>query len=111
MIYILCYGDSNTWGRKPIEDARFPLDERWPGVLRQQLGSGYWVIEEGLNGRTTVWVADIDSDRYLVSERLVKIGLGFDGVVEILEGLAEGERVVVRGNESLRPGQQVRIRE
>ena len=55
MINILCYGDSNTWGRKPLEDTRFPLDVRWPGVLRQQLGSGYWVIEEGLNGRTTVW--------------------------------------------------------
>ena len=55
MINILCYGDSNTWGRKPLEDTRFPLDLRWPGVLRQQLGSGYWVIEEGLNGRTTVW--------------------------------------------------------
>ena len=55
MIDILCYGDSNTWGRKPLEDTRFPLDTRWPGVLRQQLGSAYWVIEEGLNGRTTVW--------------------------------------------------------
>jgi lysophospholipase L1-like esterase len=55
MINILCYGDSNTWGRKPLEDIRFPLDVRWPGVLRQQLGSSYWVIEEGLNGRTTVW--------------------------------------------------------
>jgi lysophospholipase L1-like esterase len=55
MISILCYGDSNTWGRKPLEDDRFPLDVRWPGVLRQQLGSDYWVIEEGLNGRTTVW--------------------------------------------------------
>ncbi|NIV30061.1 MAG: hydrolase, partial [Anaerolineae bacterium] len=29
--------------------------ERWPGVLRQALGEGYLVIEEGLNGRTTVW--------------------------------------------------------
>jgi lysophospholipase L1-like esterase len=28
---------------------------RWPGVLRKELGAGYLVIEEGLNGRTTVW--------------------------------------------------------
>ena len=55
MINILCYGDSNTWGRKPLEDARFPMDVRWPGVLRKELGPGYWIIEEGLNGRTTVW--------------------------------------------------------
>ena len=27
--------------------------ERWPGVARQILGPDYWVIEEGLNGRTT----------------------------------------------------------
>jgi len=55
MINILCYGDSNTWGREPLKDTRFPMDVRWPGVLRQHLGAGYWVIEEGLNGRTTVW--------------------------------------------------------
>ncbi len=55
---ILCYGDSNTWGAKAVvtldEVARFGLHERWPGVLRDQLGADYWVIEEGLNGRTTI---------------------------------------------------------
>ncbi len=52
---ILCYGDSNTWGYDPATRERFPRDVRWPGVLRRTLGDGYWVIEEGLNGRTTVW--------------------------------------------------------
>jgi lysophospholipase L1-like esterase len=52
---ILCYGDSNTWGYNPANGGRYPRDERWPGVLRQELGEGYLVIEEGLNGRTTVW--------------------------------------------------------
>lgn len=55
---ILCYGDSNTWGAVPLvsrdDVRRFGFTERWPGVLRQRLGDGYWVIEEGLNGRTTV---------------------------------------------------------
>jgi RND family efflux transporter MFP subunit len=63
------------------------------------------------DGRTTVWIAAIDNDRYAVTERLVQIGLGFDGVIEIVEGLSVGERVVIRGNESLQQGQQVRIRE
>jgi lysophospholipase L1-like esterase len=36
------------------------MDIRWPGVLRTALGSGYWVIEEGLNGRTTVWEDPIE---------------------------------------------------
>jgi lysophospholipase L1-like esterase len=59
MTNILCYGDSNTWGCIPLpgpEPARrFPPDARWPGVLRRQLGDGYWIVEAGLNGRTTVW--------------------------------------------------------
>lgn len=52
---VLCYGDSNTWGYNPSTGGRYPRDVRWPGVLRKELGDGYLVIEEGLNGRTTVW--------------------------------------------------------
>ena len=52
---ILCYGDSNTWGYDPVRQDRFARDERWPGVLRQELDEEYLVIEEGLGGRTTVW--------------------------------------------------------
>jgi lysophospholipase L1-like esterase len=58
MTTILCYGDSNTFGTPPLlardELRRFAPDERWPGVLRRELGSGWSVIEEGLPGRTTV---------------------------------------------------------
>ncbi|MFL7811610.1 MAG: SGNH/GDSL hydrolase family protein [Anaerolineae bacterium] len=52
---VLCYGDSNTWGYDPATQTRYPREVRWPGVLRRELGEGYLVIEEGLNGRTTVW--------------------------------------------------------
>ena len=52
---VVCYGDSNTWGYDPNTKTRFPNDVRWTGVLRQELGADYLVIEEGLNGRTTVW--------------------------------------------------------
>jgi len=52
---ILCYGDSNTWGYNPTDAGRYPRDVRWTGVLARELGEGYLVIEEGLNGRTTVW--------------------------------------------------------
>ena len=51
---MLCYGDSNTWGSVPKTGGRFGHEVRWPGVLRRALGDGYWVIEEGLGGRTTV---------------------------------------------------------
>jgi lysophospholipase L1-like esterase len=49
---ILCYGDSNTWGFDPRSGSRFPEEIRWPGVLGRCLGQGYWLIEDGLNGRT-----------------------------------------------------------
>ncbi len=52
---VLCYGDSNTWGYDPRTRDRYARDVRWAGVLRSALGEGYLVIEEGLNGRTTVW--------------------------------------------------------
>lgn len=58
MYTVLCYGDSNTWGALPITESleieRHGLHVRWPGVLRDQLGEGYWIVEEGLNGRTTI---------------------------------------------------------
>lgn len=58
MIKILCYGDSNTWGHIPCSVApsdRYARNVRWPGVMRNMIGDGYEVIEEGLCGRTTIW--------------------------------------------------------
>lgn len=56
---ILCYGDSNTWGFVPCAEnyqsdakKRYPRDVRWTGLLQKLLGQ-YYVIEEGLNSRTT----------------------------------------------------------
>jgi lysophospholipase L1-like esterase len=53
---ILCYGDSNTWGyaTAPRPDDRYTDSERWPRVMAAELGPSWSVIEEGLNGRTTV---------------------------------------------------------
>lgn len=52
---ILCFGDSNTWGYIPGSGGRYPADVRWPGVLQAILGEEYCVIENGLNGRTSVF--------------------------------------------------------
>jgi lysophospholipase L1-like esterase len=60
---ILCYGDSNTWGTNPATKARYESNERWPGVLRNNLGEGFFVIEEGLGGRTTVWEDPIEGHK------------------------------------------------
>lgn len=60
---VVCYGDSNTWGFNPATQDRFSIDKRWTGVLAQELGPGYRVIEEGLNGRTTIWDDPIEEGR------------------------------------------------
>jgi lysophospholipase L1-like esterase len=59
---ILCYGDSNTWGYDASTGDRFPPETRWPKVLQRELGDGYEVIAEGLNGRTTVWPDPVEGE-------------------------------------------------
>ena len=52
---ILCYGDSNTYGYNPFDGLRYPESIRWTGRLKLLLGNDYRVIEEGCNGRTTIF--------------------------------------------------------
>ena len=52
---ILCYGDSNTFGYDPVTGDRYEPSIRWTGQLQTLLGSDYCIIEEGCNGRTTVF--------------------------------------------------------
>jgi RND family efflux transporter MFP subunit len=61
------------------------------------------------DGRITVWVINPDSEPPTVAEKRVTTGHSFNGLITIREGLKAGEVVVVRGNESLQEGQQVRI--
>jgi|GEM_PF-375132 len=44
-----------------------------------------------------------------VSPAAVEIGQSFSGKFEILSGLKPGQKIVVKGNELLRPGQRVRV--
>ena len=52
---VLCFGDSNTYGYDPVSGNRLPRHIRWTGRLQKLLGAGYAVIEEGCNGRTTIF--------------------------------------------------------
>ena len=71
---VLAFGDSNTWGWIPVErgypTTRYRQGQRWPGVAQAELGSGYEIVEEALNGRT------IDLADPAVPELP---GAGFDG--------------------------------
>ncbi|WP_020519596.1 GDSL-type esterase/lipase family protein [Catelliglobosispora koreensis] len=49
---VLCFGDSNTHGAPDAPGNRLAADVRWTGQLQRILGERYYVIEEGLNGRT-----------------------------------------------------------
>jgi len=51
---VVCFGDSNTWGYNAATHERYDFHLRWTGVLQNELGDEYSVIEEGLNGRMTV---------------------------------------------------------
>lgn len=54
--HILCYGDSNTWGYCAESDGgRFDDESRWTMQLQHILGDSYFICEEGLNGRTSVF--------------------------------------------------------
>jgi lysophospholipase L1-like esterase len=64
---ILAYGDSNTWGYVARSDGqlthRYPREQRWTGLLQRELGSGYEIVEDGLNLRTT----DLDGEDWPTS--------------------------------------------
>ncbi|MDR2303568.1 MAG: SGNH/GDSL hydrolase family protein [Treponema sp.] len=67
---ILCYGDSNTWGFDPRSMSRYDHKTRWPMVLGRTLNAGadpddppYWIVEEGLNGRTSCREDPVEGDK------------------------------------------------
>jgi len=57
------------------------------------------------NGKDIVFVAKGDE----VQSRPIRLGTAVGGRMEVLDGLGEGEQVVVRGNERLRPGAKIQI--
>jgi len=61
-------------------------------VIKQQGGDIVFVVAEGA-----------------AEARPVRLGEAVGSRFEVLDGLAEGEPVVIRGNERLRPGQPVRV--
>ena len=55
MTSILAFGDSLTWGYNATTGMRMAYEDRWPNVLAHGLQNKARVIEEGMNGRTTVF--------------------------------------------------------
>jgi lysophospholipase L1-like esterase len=63
MTVVVAFGDSNTWGYDPGAGVRLAPQTRWTGIMQLELGPAWRVIEEGLNGRTTVFDDPIEPDR------------------------------------------------
>lgn len=62
-VSVVCFGDSLTWGFRPGARTRYGHGIRWTRVLQRELGTGYYVLEEGVNGRTTVFEDPVRGDK------------------------------------------------
>ena len=78
--------------RSPIGPARQVLSVHKDAVIKRQ-------------GQDIVFVVAGEG----VEARPVHLGVAVGGRFEVLNGLSQGDRVVVRGNERLRPGAKVRV--
>ncbi len=66
-------------------------------AVQKQQGSGQRIVFVLGEGDTAV-------------QRFVKLGRHFDSKYEVLEGLSEGEKVIVKGQSTLRDGQKVEVK-
>lgn len=64
-------------------------------------------VVRSADGTTRVWVVVESGGKRVAAPRPVRLRSGLTPLVEVIEGLKEGEEVVVRGNETLREGQEV----
>lgn len=84
---ILCFGDSLTWGYNAETLGRHRYEDRWSSVLETELGDGFRVIAEGLNGRTTAFddhLADCDRNGARVLPTLLETHKPLDLVIAML---------------------------
>lgn len=107
---ILCFGDSNTWGRDPSTSLRFPKNVRWTGILAEHLGKDFEVIEEGLPGRTTIFNDPVEGKtingrRYLApclkSHAPLDLVIFMLGMAELKKRFSLSPSDVARGMEML----------
>ncbi|MBQ8198482.1 MAG: SGNH/GDSL hydrolase family protein [Lachnospiraceae bacterium] len=106
---ILCYGDSNTYGFDPVTGLRYPKTVRWTGRLQSLLGDAYLVVEEGCNGRTTVfedpvegWKRGLDYLRpCLNTHKPVDVVILMLGTNDLKELFGASAQMVAQGAETL----------
>lgn len=65
------------------------------------------VTKQQGSGQRIVYVIDADGT---AQQKFVTLGRHFDGMYEIVEGLEEGDLIIVKGNSSLRGGEKVEVK-
>jgi len=84
---LLTFGDSNTYGTLPIQTEgkrdRLNANDRWPCLVRRDLGPDWMLIEEGLPGRTTCH-PDIELGPYMDGRVGLFIALESHGPIDFL---------------------------
>ncbi len=96
-----------TWGFDPRGGAdfvRYGFTERWTRRLQAELGTAYHVIEDGLNGRTTVFDDPMIGETSGLAQLPIalKTHMPFDLVIILLGSNDVKTRFNVNGNEIAR---------
>lgn len=79
---IMCFGDSNTYGFMAGIGDRFNENTRWTRLLQKHLGLEYYVIEEGLNGRTTIY--DDEDMKNVNGSRHLEVSIGTNRPLDLV---------------------------
>ncbi len=54
-----------------------------------------------------IYIAKQNGNQWLAEKRMIKTGMDYDGVIEVLEGLTAGENIITAGFQNLNPGEIV----
>jgi len=70
------------------------------------------VIQENSKGEKYVFVlTQIEGDEAVVSRKQIQTGLKYEGQIEVLDGLMDGETIVSAGSLTLKDGAKIQIKE
>lgn len=61
------------------------------------------------DGSVLVWLVEQNGDETTTTSRAVELGTRHGKYMTVISGLSQGDQIVVRGNESLREGQPIRL--
>lgn len=89
----------------PGMSATVTMIYRRASILRSRTMVPITAIHQASDGTQVVWLLD---ENDVVSPRVVALGAAIAGEVEIVEGLAEGDRIAVAGVNQLREAMRVR---